>query len=58
MTRLATLIATGLLAGLSAAPAEAFGAGSLPLLTFPAEAETPIETPTRGPCLLCPAEAG
>ncbi|WP_417524543.1 hypothetical protein [Marinovum sp.] len=56
MTRFATLLAAGLLAGFAAAPVLAFGADILPLLTYPSDAQPQGDTPTRGGiCLLCPA---
>lgn len=57
MHRFVTLLTAGVFAGLltAAAPAQAFGVGSLPLLTFPASAPA-IDTPARGPCLLCPVQ--
>lgn len=36
----------------------AFGAGSLPILTYPSAETFSPETPPRGICLLCPSKAG
>ncbi|AKO97329.1 MAG: hypothetical protein RID15_16790 [Marinovum algicola] len=58
MTRLLTLLAAGFLASATPPPAQAFGAGTLPLLTFPSDPRPQGDTPTRGPCLLCPKTAG
>ncbi|MGY3436393.1 MULTISPECIES: hypothetical protein [unclassified Marinovum] len=52
------LIVTLLAAIVVPVGASAFGAGSLPLLTYPTADTTPTETPTRGICLLCPTQAG
>lgn len=58
MTRFATLLAAGLLTATVAAPVQAFGVGSLPILTYPSESQPQGDTPTRGICLLCPTTAG
>ena len=51
--KLSLVLAFSIVAFTAAAPARAFVMNNFPVIEFPTE--TDEDTPTRGPCLLCPA---